>query len=293
MPENVNQDTSPAPTATPTPAAPSEGTGTASTLPVVTGGIQKTTPVNPRRGKQYRCSHCQMYGHNQKTCPARKAVANGEETPNSDGPGPGSPPATFEAAIRDGLIICPSPPNLRTPGAVPILPRTRQTPDGGSSARGEPTPDMTRENDAQQHSKQHQVHLQSQLQVRPQTQLQTQPRHQQPQLSPRASFPSPVGPHPNNELFATSPLPMPASVQTPLNAAPRPQSERIADLPLDAALNAARGRVLAAEIALAKASTEKDFESATVTLEKRVRALEQVVACAQRCAAAVRAYNGV
>jgi hypothetical protein len=74
---------------------------------------------------------------------------------------------------------------------------------------------------------------------------------------------------------------------------PRPVHERIPPLPLENALAEARRRVLEAEQAVAQAGTADQYESATLALDRTVLALEKVVLCAQRCAAAVRVYNGI
>jgi hypothetical protein len=78
-----------------------------------------------------------------------------------------------------------------------------------------------------------------------------------------------------------------------LEKSPRPVHERIPPLPLENALAEARRRVLEAEQAVAQAGTADQYESATLALDRTVLALEKVVLCAQRCAAAVRVYNGI
>jgi hypothetical protein len=109
-----------------------------------------------------------------------------------------------------------------------------------------------------------------------------------PALQAAAALPAP--PHPL--------LSPPAATSTPLPPAstalsPRPESERIGALPLDAAIAAARRRVLDAETLVTEAQTAEEYEAAMSQLDSSVLSLERVVLCAQRVAAAVRSYNGV
>jgi hypothetical protein len=82
-------------------------------------------------------------------------------------------------------------------------------------------------------------------------------------------------------------------VLQPEPSGPRPVHERIAELPLENAIGAARRRVVEAEQAVANAATADEIDSATGALDRSVLALEKVVLCAQRCAVAIRTYNGV
>jgi hypothetical protein len=74
---------------------------------------------------------------------------------------------------------------------------------------------------------------------------------------------------------------------------PRPEAERMGALPLDAAIAAARRRVVEAEALVTQATTAEEYEAAMGQLDASVLSLERVVMCAQRVAAAVRSYNGV
>jgi hypothetical protein len=79
----------------------------------------------------------------------------------------------------------------------------------------------------------------------------------------------------------------------PGQSCPRPVHERIPALLLENAIGAARRRVLEAEQVVANAATADDVDMATAALDRSVLALEKIVLCAQRCAVAIRTYNGV
>lgn len=61
---------------------------------------------------------------------------------------------------------------------------------------------------------------------------------------------------------------------------------------LEHALEAANKRVLAADKQVANASTDAEFEEATVVLDNAVRNFEKVASCAQRCAALAQTLGG-
>lgn len=63
-----------------------------------------------------------------------------------------------------------------------------------------------------------------------------------------------------------------------------PAVGRVQPLKLEAAIDAANRRVLAAEGAVANAQTNEDFEEATSALDLAVSQLERIGACAKRCA---------
>eukprot|EP00177_Eucheuma_denticulatum_P000162 GFKZ01000290.1.p1 GENE.GFKZ01000290.1~~GFKZ01000290.1.p1 ORF type:complete len:234 (+),score=29.62 GFKZ01000290.1:308-1009(+) len=67
---------------------------------------------------------------------------------------------------------------------------------------------------------------------------------------------------------------------------------RIQPCKLDAALEAANKRVMAADKQVANASSEQDFEEATNSLDSAVRLLEKVASCAQRCAIVAHSLGG-
>lgn len=67
---------------------------------------------------------------------------------------------------------------------------------------------------------------------------------------------------------------------------------RIQPCKLDAALEAANKRVIAADKQVSTAGTEQDFEEATSALDSAVRHLEKVAQCAQRCAIVAHSLSG-
>lgn len=67
---------------------------------------------------------------------------------------------------------------------------------------------------------------------------------------------------------------------------------RLQPAKLEAALEAANKRVIAADKAVASATTEQDFDEATSQLDTAVRQFEKVASCAQRCAAVAQTLSG-
>lgn len=94
-------------------------------------------------------------------------------------------------------------------------------------------------------------------------------------------------------LVGVPPAPAVLAHPPPPHVPVRPEHERIGALPLDAAISAARRRVIDAEVLVANAGTAEEFENATKQLDASVLSLEKVVLCAQRVSIAIRNYNGV
>lgn len=67
---------------------------------------------------------------------------------------------------------------------------------------------------------------------------------------------------------------------------------RIQPCKLDAALEAANKRVVAADKRVASSTTDQEFEEATAALDSAVRYLEKVASCAQRCAMIAHTLSG-
>lgn len=67
---------------------------------------------------------------------------------------------------------------------------------------------------------------------------------------------------------------------------------RIQPCKLDAALEAANKRVVAADKRVANSTTDQEFEEATAALDSAVRHLEKVASCAQRCAMIAHTLSG-
>lgn len=67
---------------------------------------------------------------------------------------------------------------------------------------------------------------------------------------------------------------------------------RVQPAKIDAALEAANKRVVAADSAVANAKTEQEFEDATAQLDSAVRSLEKVAALAHRCAVVAHTLHG-
>lgn len=67
---------------------------------------------------------------------------------------------------------------------------------------------------------------------------------------------------------------------------------RLQTCKLDAALEAANKRVIAADKLVAESTTEAEFEETTAALDCAVRHLEKVASCAQRCAMVAHTLSG-
>lgn len=92
------------------------------------------------------------------------------------------------------------------------------------------------------------------------------------------------------EIFASNVAPaLPAPVPNGHIAIP---ISRMQPWKLDAALEAANKRVMAADKQVATASSEQDFEDATAALDSAVRLLEKVANCAHRCAVVAHSLGG-
>lgn len=73
--------------------------------------------------------------------------------------------------------------------------------------------------------------------------------------------------------------------------APALGTPRVEPLKLEAALNAAKRRVITAENNVAAAATNEEFEEATTALDLAVSQLERIGACAKRCALVAYSLN--